>query len=161
MWRASCCLVTFAVSLVITTEAVSAWKIESSKDRMTDQTVSVASVAAKESSGGVRAELVLQCLHDKLVGGRLLTVFLSQKFTQGRIGFSFRVDSRALQQRIGAVGTALNTIFVGNARNVLSGDSHRFRLQIFPAGSSVLFYDFDISGVKDAFKAVACVEHQP
>jgi len=41
------------------------------------------------------------------------------------------------------------------------GDPHRFRLQIFPAGRAELFYDFDISGVRDAFKAVACVEHQP
>jgi hypothetical protein len=146
-------VVVFCVPAIVPASAD--WAVSGTKDRMTDRVERSASVRAKEPSSGIEARLLMQCLNDNLVGGRFISVVLSSRFTRGAINVSYRIDDGPVRPLSTRVGTFLNNIFLIDSGREFES-ARRFRLQVFPKGGPVLFYDFDITGVGRAAQAVPC-----
>ncbi|MDQ2081587.1 hypothetical protein RA307_15480 [Xanthobacteraceae bacterium Astr-EGSB] len=156
-------LVAFVLGfLVPSTPALSDWKIDRFKDRMTDRAANIASVTAKAPSSGISAQLQLECLEDELVGGWQVSAVLSAKMTRGRLGLSFRIDDNPVEARILPVSTDLRSIpFLFGRQAIDLERSRRLRLQLHPTGGPVLFYEFETNGAARALRAVPCNNHSP
>lgn len=136
--------------------AAADWSITSYKDRLTDREVKTATIAAKARDHGVLGRLVINCLEDKLVGGLVLSIETTASFSRGRLGLSYRVDQREVEQRLMPVNSAGNGMSSWAKPEELEG-AKRIRVELSPARSPNLFFDFDLTGVDNAMKAIPCV----
>ncbi|MGJ5203625.1 hypothetical protein [Bradyrhizobium sp. HKCCYLR20261] len=131
------------------------WTVTSQRDRLTDKDRKTASLPAARPDHGVTARLVISCLEDRLVGGLILAIETSAVFTRGRMGLRFRVDEQEPEARfmpVNAHGTGMEQ---WADPDDLRG-ARRLRVELQPARSPNLFYDFDLTGVDKALAAVPC-----
>ena len=54
------------------------WRVDKITERLADRVGAIARADATEPAGGVRARLQVECLHDRLVGGRLVWCCLNR-----------------------------------------------------------------------------------
>ncbi|WP_316171052.1 hypothetical protein [Bradyrhizobium sp. SZCCHNRI1058] len=128
----------------------------SSKDRLTGKETRVASVRAAKPDQGVAARLMVHCLEDKLVGGLIMAIETTASFTRGRMGLRFRIDQREPEARFMPVSANGNGMAQWLDPEDLRG-ARRLRVELQPARSPNLFYDFDLAGVDKALDAIPCV----
>jgi hypothetical protein len=148
-------LVSMAASLVSVDAAAqeTKWKLHSFKDRMTDEEVKVATLAASKPDSGIAASLVVRCAVEKLY----LTVRTTARFAPGRMGLRYRVDNGVTQLRHMPVDSDLHGMsFWGEPSDLLDGK--RLRLELLPGGDTRLFYEFDLTGSAKTFQAIPCKE---
>ncbi|WP_316191295.1 MULTISPECIES: hypothetical protein [unclassified Bradyrhizobium] len=146
--------------LAAATPARAEWVIASSKDRLTDKETRIASVAAARPDQGVAARLVVRCLEDKLVGGLIMAIETTASFTRGRMGLRFRIDHRDPEARFMPVSGSGKGMSQWLDPEELRG-ARRLRVELEPARSPNLFYDFDLTGVDKALGAIPCVRSRP
>jgi hypothetical protein len=151
-------LICLSALLWLSHSAAADWHINSSKNPMTDREDKIASVPSKAESHGILAFLQIECL--PTIGGRIVSVVLSQAMTQGRIGLNFRIDDAPVEPRVLPVGTSLRSIALHGLDEKQLASAKRFRLQLFPAGGPELFYDFDVVGAGKAMTALSCKQHR-
>jgi hypothetical protein len=121
-----------AVFLTMTAPAAAGWKIDAAKDRMTDKNIKTAWVAAVDPASGAKARLEVSCFDDPLVGGLFIQLRTNHRFSQGKMGLSYRVDDGPVENRYMRV-TADGMAGWGDARAVLKGKRVRVRLEPFNA----------------------------
>lgn len=136
------------------TAAAADWRIHQERDRMTDRTVKWATVMARSDSG-VTGTLMLTCLVHDLVGGYHINMRTDRAFTRGNIGLRYRFDDEPVEDRAGPVNTARNCMDA-MVRPDEVRDAKRIRVEILPAGSAALHFDFNATGLRRAFEAVPC-----
>jgi hypothetical protein len=145
-------LLAIAVMAVSCLPASAEWKIETSKDRMTDKITRSAAVLAKAPDQGIAAELYVGCMN----GEPMAQARLSHPLTRGRIGTVWRFDEGPHRPAFLHVFADPNSIpFVGVPTADFTGRK-RFRVQIQPTGGPNLFYDFDISGLGKVLPSIRC-----
>lgn len=150
-------------AMIVALSAVPAnadWSITSYKDRLTDQEVKTATVAARSRDQGVFAQLVIRCLQSKVVGGLYVSIETPLSFTRGRMGLSFRIDQREVEHRFMPVNSGGNGMSNWIQPEELEG-AKRMRVELSPGRSPSLFFDFDLTGVDQAMKAIPCVRTRP
>jgi hypothetical protein len=145
-------LVSAACVVVAASAASGEWKVESFKDRMTDQVTKYATLAAKAEDQGISAVLELACLPSQ----RLFQVKLSVPLTRGEIGANLRVDEGAVRPIFLHVFSDLHRISILGAPPFDLVGHKRFRITLLPTGGPQLFYDFDLAGVDATAKTVPC-----
>lgn len=149
-YRGTLCAVT--VAAVIALPANAEWNVQAFKDKMTDKPVKYAVLQAKAPESGVSAALEISCMADQ----RLFQLKLSSPLSRGQIGVNMRVDERKVMPRIlNVFSDPYRIAFIAAPPFDLWGRK-RFRVQLFPTGGPVLFYDFDLTGIDKAISAIAC-----
>lgn len=144
-----------AATLVASVTAAAAdWRIPQERDRMTDKTVKWATVTTKSDSG-VTGTLMLTCLVHDLVGGYHINMRTDRAFTRGNMALRYRFDDEPVEDRIGPDNTARNGMD-GMVRPDEVRDAKRIRVEIRPASSAALHFDFNATGLRKAFEAVPC-----
>jgi len=121
---------------------------------MTDRTVKWATVTTR-GDNGVTGTLMLTCLVHDLVGGYQINMRTDSAFTRGNIGLRYRFDDEPVEDRVGPVNTARNGMDA-MVRPDEVRDAKRIRVEIFPADSPALLFEFNATGLRRAFEAVPC-----
>lgn len=148
-------IITIVATLVASVTAAAAdWRIHQERDRMTDKTLKWATVTARSDSG-VTGTLMLTCLVHDLVGGYHINMRTDRVFTRGNMALRYRFDNEAVEDRVGPVNTARNGMDA-MVRPDEPRDAKRIRVEILPAGSAALHFDFNATGLRKAFEAVPC-----
>jgi hypothetical protein len=138
--------------------ALAQWRITATENYITKTTDPVASVAAKELSGGVIATLQVECLVNRAVGGWLTTVILSTKLAPGGAPLTFRIDDRPRERSIMPVSTRHDSIPIHGLDAGELRSAKRLRLEVTPVGSPTLVYEFDVTGADHALQGVPCIK---
>lgn len=122
---------------------------------MTEKTVKYATLSAKAADRGISAKLELTC--GGLDDGRAFALRLSAPMTPGRMSANLRVDDRKVRPlaSLRTFSDPYRLPFI-TAPNYDLWGFKRFRIQLFPAGSPELFYDFDLTGIDKAISALPC-----
>lgn len=148
-------LVAVFAAMTLTTPCHAEWKINSFNDRMTDSAIKTATVVAKSPDHGVSATIRVSCLRDKVVGGLIVSIETSAAFTPGRMGLVYRLDNDEPTSRYMPVDANGRGMSLWMQSDEFPGKK-RLRVQLEPARSPNLFFEFDISGVDKALAAVPC-----
>ncbi len=154
-----CVLGALAALLAGSGDAAAEWTIKSYTDRMSDQTVRYAKVAAKQPSHGITASILLFCAKDRDLGGYKLQISISARIAAREVKVRYRFDSRRVRRRSLPVDRDLQTIHIVSydANDFLRArNAKRLRLEILPIGGPELFYEFDISGMDEVLRAMPC-----
>ncbi|MET4206871.1 hypothetical protein [Bradyrhizobium sp. LA2.1] len=149
-------IVVVLTTLLACSPVAADWSITSYKDRLSDRDVKVATLPAKERDHGVFARLVINCLESPVVGGLVLSIETGSRFSRGRMGLSYRVDQREVVPRLMPVNSNGNGMSSWAQPEELEG-AKRIRVELSPARSPTLFFDFDLTGVDKAMNAIPCV----
>lgn len=143
------------LGLATPSRALDGWQIITTHDRLNDRDDHTLILAAKEPSGGVPATLNIACSVDSVVGGWHPSLIVGATLYAYRVAMEFRFDSRPSDKRIarvfGSHGLAIDGVSVDRFRR-----AKRFRIQAWPPGASVLFYDFDLSGLAAVQRKAPC-----
>jgi hypothetical protein len=146
-----------AVVFFASAPSVAGWKIDSFKDRMTDKTVKVATLPAQAADHGIQARLEIRCLVSKLVGGLILSLETTASFSPGRMGLVYRIDNSEPKARFTTVNSSGTGMSLwGEPEELLGGK--KMQVEIQPARSTNLFYEFDLSGVDKAVASIPCLK---
>lgn len=149
---------TTAILAILSAPAAHAeWRVTSHKDRLTDKRESVATLTAIQADHGVAARLRIHCLAADTAGGLVLAIETTATFTRGRMGLRFRIDEGAAQNRYMPVAANGDGMSQWADPEDLRG-ARRLRVQLEPARSPNLFYEFDLSGVDKALDSIPCVK---
>lgn len=141
-----------AVAAVVVSPALAEWKVESFKDKMADKLVKYAVLQSKAPENGVFAALEISCMDEQ----RLFQLKLSSPLSRGRISVNMRVDERKVRPILLNVFSDPYRIAFITAPPFDLWGRKRFRIQVFPIGGPVLFYDFDLTGIDKAISPLAC-----
>lgn len=148
------------IAMILAAPCHAEWKINSFNDRMTDSTIKTATVAAKAPDHGVSATIRVSCLRDKVVGGLIVSIETNAAFTPGRMGLTYRLDNDEPIPRYMPVDADGRGMSLWMQSDEFPGKK-RLRVQLEPARSPNLFFEFDISGVDKALAAVPCKRTRP
>jgi len=152
MWIRRLLTASLLFNFAVTTVSAE-WKVESVKDRMTDQKVSFAETRAKAEDAGVSARLLMVC--DK--GQRNFSLVLSSQFTRGRIGGEVRIDESGVSTpSIEVFADPSRAYIISAPRFDVPSSAKRLRVRLRPTGGSELFYDFDLTGIAAARRQIGC-----
>jgi len=143
--------------LAATTMARAEWKIESFKDRMTDRDVKIGTLKATKPDAGITAALVVRCMISDVVGGLYVEIATSASFTRGRMGLRYRVDAGETIDRYMPISSNGRGMALW-AQPSEFADGKRLRVELQPGRGPTLFYDFDLTGTRDAFRSIPCRE---
>jgi hypothetical protein len=146
-----------AALLFATAPAGAVWKTGSARDRMSDKDSTWVYVIATKPDRGIGASIVIRCMDDPVVGGLYVELKTSAKFSRGRLGLRYRVDDGEPQNRYMPINSNGDGMSLFARPNDLAAGK-RMRLELQPAGSSNLFFEFDISGAREAFQSIPCRE---
>ncbi|UFZ05469.1 hypothetical protein LQG66_03895 [Bradyrhizobium ontarionense] len=141
--------------LLLSIPAQADWTIASHKDRLTDKETRTASLSARQPDHGIAARLTVHCLDHELVGGLIISIETAATFTRGRMGLRFRVDDSEAQLRFMPVNAQGNGMAQWTDPEDLRG-ARRLRVELEPARSPNLFYEFDLAGVDKALDRIPC-----
>ncbi|MCC8980821.1 hypothetical protein [Bradyrhizobium acaciae] len=155
LWVDSMKFKAIVVVMSLITPCHAEWKISSFNDRMTDSTIKTATVAAKAPDHAVSATIRVSCLRDKVVGGLIVSIETDAVFTLGRMGLTYRLDNDEPTPRYMQVDANGRGMSLWMQPEEFPGKK-RLRVQLEPARSPNLFFEFDISGVEKALAAVPC-----
>jgi hypothetical protein len=147
-----CLLAAVVVLLCLPGPVAAEWRIQSATSRIADKQVKYAEVPARAADQGVDATLELTCNERQ----RWYAVRLSRSLSRGEIGASLRIDEGKVEPRFLRVFSDPNRIPIIQAPPFDLISNKRFRVELHLNGGPVLFYDFDITGVAAAAKAIAC-----
>lgn len=136
----------------LTASAQAGWQVQTANDRMTDKQVKFATLDAKVSDRGIPATMALWC--EK--GQRSFTVHVGMHLTRGRLSAAYRVDEGEVMPRFLYVLSDPNRIHILTAPPFDLLGKKRFRVTLMPSGSRQYFYDFDLTGLDEASKAIRC-----
>ncbi|MGY3449779.1 hypothetical protein [Bradyrhizobium sp. USDA 4353] len=128
------------------------WGVRTYRDKMTDKTGKYAVLQAKASDRGIAAALEIDCM----AGHRPFHLKLSSPLTRGKVSLNMRVDERKVRPIILNVLSDPHQIAFITAPPFDLWGRKRFRVQVFPAGGPVLFYDFDLTGIEKAISGLDC-----
>lgn len=135
--------------------AQASWKVVSATDRMTDKAVKTASVVAKSPDRGVTARLEVFCLGFKDDTSPVVSLETSAVFTPGRMGLRYRLDADEPEPRYMPVSSSGRGMSLWAQPKTFFGKS-KMRLELQPARSQTLFFEFDISGAEAAIRGLGC-----
>lgn len=135
--------------------ASAAWKVTSKVDRMTDRAEKTASVAAKASDHGVSATLYIYCLGFKGDTNPIVNLQTTARFTPGRMGLRYRLDNDEAEPRFMPVDSSGRGMSLWAEPKTFFGKK-RLRVEMQPARSSSLFFEFDITGAEQAIRGLGC-----
>lgn len=137
--------------------AMAEWKVESYKDRMTDREVKSATLDALKPDNGIGATLIVRCMINDVVGGLYLELRTTALFTRGRMGLGYRVDDGQINDRFMSVSPDRRGMALfAKPRELFDGK--RLRLELEPANSTKLFYEFDLRGTRKSLSSIPCKE---
>ncbi|ABE62815.1 hypothetical protein Nham_2017 [Nitrobacter hamburgensis X14] len=146
-------LLVLALAASITTPAFAEWRVDQFKDQMTDKLIKVPTLAAKSLDHGVSAAIEISCLQ----GDRLFTIWLSSGLSRGRLSGRLRTDNnRVIPSSFLKVFSDPHRIPIITVPPYDLWGRKRFRVELFPTGSSSLFFDFDLIGIDKAIAALPC-----
>ena len=114
-------------------------------DRMTDKSVAVATVSAPPGT------LRVTCSGP--------TIEFDTRVAFGKIGVSYRFDNGEVVPRFFDMLQDGRTLLFTNYLLTMTREisrAKRLRMTVFLPGQSAIFMDFDLTGAKDAIKALGC-----
>lgn len=152
----SALIVVFLMALL--SDAAAQWKILSERDRLNEKTNKYAALAAKTPDRGITAILTVHCSEDKLSDGkRTVSYWLrsSRKvFSGSRINGAYRIDDRASVDRYFTSISPTAILLIAGSPDLSSAS--RFRVQLESVGQPSLLFDFDLTGIAGASRAIGC-----
>ena len=133
-------------------QAIAAWQIDIARDQLNQVDEKYGNLEAKASDGGVSATLKLFCGTMKQ---RAYGMALSVDLVGPQISGTYRIDDRPSQEKTFIVFGLRNILFV-EAPPLDIIDANRFRVQIQAPDQSLLFFDFDLTGITEVGRTIGC-----
>jgi hypothetical protein len=122
---------------------------------LTDKSVKTASVTAKAANKGITARLDVYCLGFKDDTSPVVSLETSASFTPGRMGLRYRLDTDEPEPRYMPVNSGGRGMSLWAQPKTFFGKK-QLRLELQPARSPNLFFEFDIAGAEQAIRALGC-----
>lgn len=135
--------------------AAAAWKVTSRIDRITDKAEKAASVASKVSDHGVSATLHVYCLGLRNDTHPIVYLETSARFSPGRMGLQYRLDNDEPEPRFMPVDGGGRGMSLWAEPKTFFGKK-RLRVELQPARSKNLFFEFDIVGAEQVIRGLGC-----
>lgn len=155
---------TALAGVFLSTPTLADWSVESVKDRMTDKTETIISVRAPQAAirfgHPVRAHFQIECWKNSEGFTPLPSIVFGDRVALGEVGLSWRIDDKPVQQRVirvtGSGDVVHLTLLGGRQLSREIANAKRLRVTVFWKLDQPGFYEFDLSGGKDAYAKLAC-----